>query len=74
MLTSRPAAFSLKLAGKSATTSDAVRLGDLAGLGVVLLDRLVLVAQVLLDHVLHVRGEVGQPLLDLAAARSRSGW
>ena len=44
---------------------DAERLGHLAGLGVVFLDRLELVAQVLLDDVLHVLGQVGEPLLDL---------
>ena len=44
---------------------DPERLGDLAGHRVVFLDRLELVAQVLLDHVLHVLGEIGQPLLDV---------
>ena len=44
---------------------DPERLGDLAGHGVVFLDRLVLIAQVLLDHVLHVFGEIGQALLDV---------
>ncbi len=44
---------------------DPERLGDLAGHRVVFLDRLELVAQVLLDHVLHVLGQVGQPLLDV---------
>ena len=44
---------------------DAERLGDLAGHRVVFLDRLELVAQVLLDDVLHVLGQVGQPLLDV---------
>ena len=44
---------------------DAERLGDLAGHRVVLFDRLELVAQVFLDHVLHVLGEIGQPLLDV---------
>ena len=44
---------------------DPERLGDLAGHRVVLLDRLELVAQILLDHVLHVLGQIGQPLLDV---------
>ena len=44
---------------------DPERLGDLAGHRVVLFDRLELVAQVLLDHVLHVLGEIGQLLLDV---------
>ena len=44
---------------------DPVRLGHLAGHGVVLLDRGVFVAEVLLGDLLHVRGEVGQPLVDL---------
>ncbi len=44
---------------------DPERLGDLAGHRVVLFDGLKLVAQVLLDHVLHVLGEIGQPLLDV---------
>ena len=52
---------------------DPERLGDLAGHGVVFLDRLELVAQVLLDHVLHVLGEIGQSLLDVLALRSRCG-
>ena len=46
-----------------------VRLGDLARLLVVRLDGGVLVAQVLLDHRLHVLGEVGQPLLDVLGVR-----
>ena len=43
-----------------------VRLGDLVGHGVVFFDRGVLVPQVLLRDRLHVRRQVGQPLLDLA--------
>jgi len=42
---------------------------DLAGLGVVLADGGVAVAEVLLDHVFHVLGEIGQLLLDVAAGR-----
>ena len=44
---------------------DPERLGDLAGHRVVLFDGLKLITQVLLDHVLHVLGEIGQPLLDV---------
>ncbi len=63
---SRAADFSSNLVGKSATTS--TRYGSATSLGhrVVLLDRGVLVPQVLLRHHLHVRRQVGQPLLDLA--------
>ena len=48
---------------------EAIRLGDLARLLVVRLDGGVLVAQVLLDHRLHVLGEVGQALLDVLGVR-----
>ena len=65
MLTSRRAASGVKFDREVGDDQDAVRLGHLAGLRVVLLDRLELVAQVLLDHVLHVLGQVGQPLLDV---------
>ena len=44
---------------------DAQRLGKLPGLGVVVCDGRVLVAQVLLDHRLHVLGEIRQLLLDV---------
>ena len=62
----RAADFSSNLAGEVGDDQHAVGLGDLLGDGVVLLDRGVLVAQVLLRHRLHVDGQVGQPLLDLA--------
>ena len=42
-----------------------VRLGHLAGILVVLLDRLELVPQVGLEHVLHVLGEIGQLAIDM---------
>src|SRR5262249_57556048 len=41
------------------------RYGDRAGHRVRCLDRVELVAQVFLDDVLHVIGQVGQPLLDV---------
>ena len=65
MLISRRAAALGEVGREVGDHQNAERLGDLAGLGVVLLDRLELVAQVLLDHVLHVLGQVGQPLLDV---------
>ena len=43
----------------------AIRLGHLAGKGVVLLDRVELLAEVHLDDVLHVLGQIGQALLDV---------
>ena len=73
MLLRRRAASSLKFAGKSAIDQEAVRLGQFARLAVVLLDRLELVAEVLLDDVLHVLGQVFQLLLDLRRPRSRCG-
>ena len=65
MLTSRRRAASLKLVGKLATTR--TRNGSATSPAIVLYSsmRLELVAQVLLDDVLHVLGEVGQPLLDV---------
>ena len=42
-----------------------IRLGDLSGMRVVFLDRLKLIAQVFLDDVFHVAGQVGQTLIDL---------
>ena len=44
---------------------EAKRLGHFAGAGVVLLDGLELVAEILLDHVFHVSGQVGEALLDV---------
>ena len=63
---SRAAAFSSKLGREVGDHQHAIGLGDLAGHRVVLLERRVLVPQVLLRDLLHVGGEVGQPLLDLA--------
>ena len=50
---------------KVGDNQDPERLGDLAGHRVVFLDGLELVAQVFLDHVLHVLGQIGQALLDV---------
>ena len=50
-----------------------VGLGDLARLLVVRLDRLELVAQILLDDRFHVLGQVGQPLLDVPGLRPDAG-
>ena len=41
------------------------RLGHFAGEFVVLVDRLEIVAQIFLDHVFHVLGQVGQPGFDV---------
>ena len=67
MLPSRRAASSLKLAGKSATTRK--RYGSASSPACALYSSidLELVAEVLLDDVLHVLGQVGQPLLDVRA-------
>ena len=65
MLTSRRHASSAEVHGKVGDDQHAKWLGDLAGLGVVLFDRLVLIAQILLNHRLHVSSHVGEPLLDL---------
>ena len=46
-----------------------VRFGQLARLRVVVVDRLELVAQVLLDDRLHVLGQVRQPLVDVLGLR-----
>ena len=54
-----------EIGGKVGHHQHAVRLGHLAGKRVVLLDRLELLAQVDLDDVLHVLGQVGQTLLDV---------
>ena len=54
MLLRRRAVSSLKFAREVGDDQEAVRLGQLARLVVVFLDRLELVAEVLLDHVLHV--------------------
>src|SRR5439155_18430269 len=48
---------------------DAKRLGNLTRLGVILLDRVEFVAQILLNHVLHVLGQIGQPLIDVLRLR-----
>ena len=56
----------VKLGREVGDDEHAVRLGDLFGDGVVLFDRGVLVPQVFLRHRLHVRRQVGQPLVDLA--------
>ena len=55
-----------EIGGKIGHHQHAVRLRHLPGKTVVLLDRLELVAQIDLDDVLHVVGQVGQPLLDVA--------
>ncbi len=55
----------VEVPGEIGDHQEPVRLGQLAGLLVVLLDRLELVAEVLLDDVLHVLREVFQLLLDL---------
>ena len=64
----------VKLAGKLATTSTRNGSATSPAACVVFLDRLELVAQIFLDHVFHLLGEVGQPLLDLLRLRSRCGW
>ena len=58
-----------KVGGKISDDEHAVRLGHLAGKAVVFLDRRELVAEIDLEDVLHVVGQVGQPLLDVAAVR-----
>ena len=55
-----------QVGGEVAEDEHAQRLRDLAGLLVVVLDARELVAQVLLDDRLHVLGEIGQLLLDVA--------
>ncbi len=52
--------------GEVGDDQHAVRLGDLAGHGVVLLERGVLVPEILLGHHLHVGRQVGQTLVNLA--------
>ena len=58
-----------KIRGKIGHHEDAVRLGQLAGRFVVVLDRLVFVAEIDLDHVLHVLGQFPQAPLDVARLR-----
>ena len=55
----------VEVAGKVGHDQHSERLGHLAGVGVVFLDRLELIAQVLLDHIFHVSLKVGEPLLDV---------
>ena len=54
-----------EVGGEVEDDQEAVGLRDLACLGVVLLDGGILVAQVLLDNILHVLSEFGQALLDV---------
>ena len=56
----------VELGGKVGDDQHAIRLGNLAGHGVVVLDGGVLVPQVFLRHRLHVGCQLGQPFLDLA--------
>ena len=65
MLLRRRRASSLKFDGEIGNHQEAIRLGQLAGLGVVIVDGGEFVAQVFLDDRFHVLGQVGQPLLDL---------
>ena len=51
--------------GKIRGDDHVVRLGHFAGRLVVLVDRGELVAEVLLQHLLHVGGDEGQPLVDV---------
>ena len=51
--------------GEIGDDHEAIRFGQLAGLLVVADDRVELVAEVLLDHVLHVLGQVDEALLDV---------
>ena len=54
-----------KVRRKIGDDQNAVRLGHLAGKGIVIKDRLELVAEIDLDHVFHVLRQVGQSLLDV---------
>ena len=58
-----------EVGGKVTHHHEAVGLGDLARVPVVLRDRLVFIAQVLLDDVLHVLGKIGETLLDVPCLR-----
>ena len=55
-----------EISRKISANQEAVGLGDFAGRIVVRIDVVELVAQILLDHRLHVLGDVNEPLLDRA--------
>ena len=67
MLARRAIASVLKFDGEIGDDEKAIRLGELAGLGVVIVDGGELVAQIFLDDRLHVLLEIGEPLIDLFA-------
>jgi len=64
-----PGGLFVETGRKIGDDQEAVWLGEFAGLLVVCVDRFELVAEVLLDDVLHVVRQVGEPLLDVRAFR-----
>ncbi len=72
MLTSRRG-FQVKIRREIGNDQNAEGFRNLAGLYVVFLDRFELTAQILLNHVLHVRGQIGKAFFDLLLFRPDAG-